>query len=125
MSNWATIKTAITDTNEFRRACERNNVQFCTENISGTFQKYEVHAELRDNGKTFGYLVKDGGSFRVMLDRDSRYRGLAKQIGDGGCLTRDYAIGVIENSITDANGMVTDKQYNPDGSVTIKCAVGY
>ena len=123
MSFYALIKTTITDTEEFRRVCERNNLQYCTENIAGSFRGYDVHAELMENGRTFGYLVKDGGSFRVMLDTDAGYRRTAKHLGDGSVLTRDYACGMIEKGITDSNGMIIDKQYNSDGSVVLKVAV--
>ena len=123
MSFYALIKTTITDTEEFRRICERNNINYVESETRHTFRNYEVQATLQENGKVFGYFIKDGGAFRVLLDKDASYRGVAKHLGDGGILTRDYSCGMLEKGIVDNNGMIIDKQYNPDGSVTIRAAI--
>ena len=119
MSFWAKIKTTINDLDAFKRTCDKHNIE-CVE-TGGKYRNYDVHSELRHNGTTFGHLIKDGGGFRVALDRDANYRRTAKHIGNGDILTRDYAVDVAENSIVESGGEVVDRIYNADGSIVLKC----
>lgn len=81
MSMKATIKTTIHDLDAFRTICEKHDISF--RDGSGKQLGYEVHSELVDNksGRVFGHLVRDGGGFLVVTDRDGNYNRTAQRLG--------------------------------------------
>jgi hypothetical protein len=125
MSFWSKISVTINDLEMFKNTCDKNNVEFIP--VTGeNFRGYEVHARLQDNatGSIGGYLVKDGGAYRVMMDRDGGYSRFANRLGgDVGKLTQDYTVGMIDQQVRKAGGIILDHQTLPDGSILLR-AVG-
>ncbi len=128
MSFWMRVGVKIEDLECFKQSCRQNSVRF-DENQDTNFkmQGFAVHATLTDTkvnerGRmNTGYLVKDGGGFKVIVDNDPHYSSLTKRLGkNGGKLTRDYTSGVISKGVVRGGGMINSVKEQPDGSVVIK-----
>jgi len=124
MSQWAKVGVAITDLDCFKRSCERKDVLYELAPAGMMWDRYQVHALLKDKiGGSIAYLIKDGGGFRVALDTDAYYSTLTKRLGpNGGRLTRDYAEEAVRLGARNAGAMVTMYNEQPDGSVVMKIA---
>ncbi len=128
MSFWAKCTTKIQDLGCFKESCRQNDCRY--ENVSdqGMMQQNcPVQAIVHDNsGRSQGYLVKDSGAFRFIVDSDAHYSSLTKRLGkNGGKLTRDYAVGAITKNARAGGGMISSITEQSDGSMVIKIsAVG-
>lgn len=124
MSFWAKIATAVNDMAVFKAACEKHDISF-TEIAKSENRQYMGHplrGTLRDNkGHGSGYLVEEDGAMHLMIDNDARYSSITHRCGaNGGVMMRDYSVGVIEKSVSEAGGYVSDAQEQADGSVVLK-----
>lgn len=126
MSFWAKVGVKIEDLNCFRRACERNDVEYITEGIPSHWRNERVVAMIRDrksaHGST-GYIVSSQGALRLALDTDAHYSTLTQRLGkNGGKLGQDYAREVIRAETTKVGGMVTRETVDEKGWLVLRVA---
>ena len=127
MSFWAKCGVTINDLECFRQSCRQNGVTFeLNEDPNFTWQGSPVYALLHDtiSGKTRqGFLLREGGAFKLAMDTDASYSQLTKRLGKGGgILCRDYTQGVVEKGVRDAGGMVNSVVEQADGSIVMRIA---
>ena len=127
MSFWCRLGITISDLNCFKESCRQNGVTFeLNEDENFTWQGSPVHALLHDtiSGKTRqGFLLREGGAFKLAMDTDASYSQLTKRLGKGGgILCRDYTQGVVEKGVRDAGGMVNSVVEQADGSIVMRIA---
>lgn len=125
MSFWAKVGVKITDLAIFKQVCKKHGIDYhVNEDNSLTWQGHSVQAVLRDTkGGSTGFLVREGGAYRLALDTDRHYSSITSRLGhNGGVLMRDYSVGIVRNGITASGGMVLDSQEQPDGSIVLKAS---
>jgi hypothetical protein len=126
MSFMATIKTEIKDLDVFKQVCANNNVVYESATDNGTMRGNPVEGYLKStSGKQFGYLLKQEGGYRVMLDRDGNYCPESKRLGgNGSLLTRDYSTAKITKEVGRMGGVIMGRNELPNGSILLRVAVG-
>jgi hypothetical protein len=125
MSFWAKVGVKISDLTMFKNVCRQHGIEYnLNRDERMQWNGYPVHAILRDTqGGSQGYLVREGGAYRLALDTDAHYSSITRRLGaNGGKLMRDYAVGVVRNGITQSGGMVTETVEQNDGSIVLRAA---
>ena len=126
MSFWTRLGVTVQDLGCFRRACEQNDVEFVeNEDQNFNYRGRTVVATIKDrHGSGYGYLVRDGGALRVMMDVDPNYNTIVARLGkNGGRLGRDYSEMVIRKEVRKRGGMVTRTAEEANGWRTIYVGV--
>lgn len=133
MSFWNRMKMEIKDLEAFQKSCADHNIRY-EENkdenlrIQGDPVVAVLHDETPGNVRysTAAYLVQTKDGMQISMDTHVGYGSIATRLGaDGGKLTRDYSVNVIEKGVLRSGGMVQSREEAPDGSVVLKIsAVG-
>jgi hypothetical protein len=117
MSFWMKAGISITDLECFKMQCAKHQVEYeLNQDPNFRIQGLPVHAFLRDKVRTDmagteGFLVRDGGAFKLVVDNDQNFSSL----------TRDYTQDVLSMKIASNGGMVDYTEQMDDGSVVMKC----
>lgn len=131
MSFWSRIGVTINDLECFRQSCKKNGVTMeLNQDKNFTWQGSPVHAFLHDEknmtlntGPRQGFLLREGGAFKLAMDTDLSYSPMHKRLGkNGGILCRDYTQSVVEKEVKAAGGMINSAVEQADGSVVLRIA---
>jgi hypothetical protein len=126
MSFWARTGLKIQDLEMFKQMCRKHGIDyFANEDKSVKFQGSTLVATLQDReGRSKAYLIESEGAIKFTVDNDPRYSSITKRLGkNGGKLCRDYAHGVAERAVMDANGVVNSVEETSDGGLLLRVAV--
>jgi len=126
MSFWSRVGVQINDLSCFKASCDQHDIEFeqCKD---PDFKQagYKVYAFLKDKSRGRrgydGYLVEDGGGFKMIVDNDPNYSMITRRLGrNGGKLGRDYTKGVITKGVRKSGKMVDWAREQDDGSIVMK-----
>jgi hypothetical protein len=124
MSFWSKVGVNLEDLECFRRACEKNQIEFNQTPTTATFRGETVVAELRDKvGGSQAFVVRSKGALRLVLDTDAHYSTITQRLGEnGGKLGQDYAREVICKETINAGGMLVSENRDASGWLTVRTA---
>ena len=131
MSFWMKMGLTISDLTCFKQSCKKNGIDYVLNEDENLYmQGMKVHAILNDTvpgGPSYsrsGFLVRDGGGYKVIIDNDPNYSSITNRLGkNGGLLTRNYAEAVVKKNVAMSGGFVQSTQEQPDGSVLLRVGV--
>lgn len=125
MSFWTRLGLKISDLECFKESCRRHGIEY-VENQDKNFKirGFNVHAILNDQtagAQRQGFLVRDGGAFKMVVDNDASYSTISKRLGrNGGKLTRDYAHNVVKKGVARSGAMINSCKERADGSLVLR-----
>lgn len=130
MSFWVKSGIKINDLEVFKSQCQKWQVSYeINQDANFKWQGFPVHATLTDQVDIHGYqrngfLVREGGGYKLMVDNDPKYSTLTARLGaNGGKMCRDYATEVFKNQVSNAGGFIDYSREMDDGSVVMKVSM--
>jgi hypothetical protein len=130
MSQWSKINVIVKNTELFKTCCEKHGVAFNLNKDSQLqVQGMPVYGILQDQQETShhstAYLcAKANEQYQLVIDNDPNWCSITKRVGaNGGLILRDYAEGIIRNSIRMKGGMVQSVNEQKDKSLLMKVMV--
>jgi hypothetical protein len=105
----------------FKQSCNKWNIEYKEATQGQEFRGLPVQAVLKDKqGGSSGYLVREGGVFKMMVDSDSHYSSITARCGTK--ITQDYAVNVVRKGAMNSGGIINGVTEENDGWVTMKIA---